>query len=140
MQKDSGSDAAGPAIGTAWGLSLHQELALFVQKCGFTPEEALRAATSVTSRRFNFHDRGRISEGLKADLVLVEGNPLENIDHTLDIRGVWKNGVLCSAYGSAYGSSSDIGKGWPADLVQPTFQANVKPDGGLEFPHQHPSW
>lgn len=94
----SGSDAAGPAIGTAWGLTMHQEMALFVNKCGFTPEEALKSATSVTARRFKFQDRGRIAEGLRADLVLVEGNPLENIDHTLDLRAVWRGGVLCSAY------------------------------------------
>ncbi|KAL1297012.1 hypothetical protein AAFC00_004606 [Neodothiora populina] len=93
-----GSDAAGPAIGTAWGLSIHQEMALFVDKCGFTPLEALRSASSTTMRRFRFHDRGLIAPGLKADLVLVEGNPLENIDHTLDLRAVWRDGVLCSAY------------------------------------------
>lgn len=96
----SGSDAAGPAIGTAWGLSLHQELALFVEKCGFTPEEAIKSATSVTAKKFQFQDRGRISEGLRADLVLVEGNPLKKIDHTLDLRAVWRNGVLCSTYAS----------------------------------------
>lgn len=45
-------------------------------------------------------DRGRIAEGLRADLVLVEGNPLEDIDRTLDLRGVWKQGMLCSAYDS----------------------------------------
>jgi imidazolonepropionase-like amidohydrolase len=94
----SGSDAAGPAIGTAWGLSIHQELALFVQRCGFTPAEALRSATSLTAKKFKFQDRGRISSGLKADLILVEGNPLDNIDHTLDLRAVWRDGVLCSAY------------------------------------------
>lgn len=77
---------------------MHHELALFVQKCGFTPAEALRSATALTAKRFKFQDRGRISEGLKADIVLVEGNPLEDIDHTLDLRAVWKNGVLCSAY------------------------------------------
>jgi len=94
----SGSDAASPAVGTAWGLTVHQELAIFVNQCGFTPAEALHAATSLPAQRFNFTDRGQIKEGLLADLVLVEGNPLENIDHTLDLRAVWKAGVLCSAY------------------------------------------
>ncbi|KAK3672065.1 hypothetical protein LTR78_008035 [Recurvomyces mirabilis] len=93
-----GSDAASPAIGTAWGLSAHHELALFVHECGFTPQEALVAATSLSADRFNFSDRGRIQEGLIADLLLVEGNPLDHIDHTLDIRGVWKSGNLCSTY------------------------------------------
>ena len=94
----SGSDSAGPAVGTAFGLSVHHELHLFVHKAGFTPEEALRAATSVTARRFNFSDRGRLAKGLNADLLLVEGNPLEDIDATLNIRGVWRGGKLCSAH------------------------------------------
>lgn len=94
----SGSDAAGPALGTSWGLSVHHELALFVNKCGFTPAEALRSATVLPAKRLGFPDRGRIREGLKADLVLVEGNPLQDIDHTLDLRAVWRDGVLCSTY------------------------------------------
>jgi imidazolonepropionase-like amidohydrolase len=95
---ESGSDSAGPALGTAFGLSLHHELYLFVKECGFTPLEALKSATSVTAKRFGFPDRGRIAEGLKADLVLVEGNPCADIDVTLNLRGVWRDGVLASYY------------------------------------------
>ena len=94
----SGSDSAGPAVGTAWGLSAHHEMHLFVNECGFTPTEALRSATSLPAERFNFSDRGLIKEGLRADLLLVNGNPMEDIDHTLDLRGVWTAGQLCSAY------------------------------------------
>ncbi|KAK5163269.1 uncharacterized protein LTR77_010855 [Saxophila tyrrhenica] len=93
-----GSDAAGPAVGTGYGLTMHQELSLFVNACGFTPAEALRSATAAPAKRFNFSDRGQIKEGLRADLVLIEGNPMEDIDRTLDLRGVWTAGVLCSAY------------------------------------------
>ncbi|KAM3419763.1 aryldialkylphosphatase [Cercospora zeina] len=93
-----GSDSAGPAVGTAWGLSMHQELDLFVNQCGFTPEEALISATSAPAKRFKFSDRGMIKPGLRADLLLVEGNPLEEISHTLNLRGVWAEGKLCSAY------------------------------------------
>ena len=95
---NSGSDAAGPAVGTAWGLSMHHELSLFVNECGFTPAEALRSATYLNAKRFRFSDRGQIKEGLKADLLLVEGNPLEDIDHTLGLRAVWRDGVLCKTY------------------------------------------
>ena len=77
---------------------MHHELALFVQHCDFTPIEALRAATSRPAQRFNFSDRGRIQAGLRADLTLVEGNPLEAIDNTLNLRGVWAEGKLCSTY------------------------------------------
>jgi len=93
-----GSDAAGPALGTAWGLTVHHELSLFVKECGFTPKEALRAATVLPAERLKLKDRGRIAPGLNADLVLIEGDPTKEINHTLDLRGVWRNGVLCSAY------------------------------------------
>lgn len=93
-----GSDAAGPAKGTAFGLSMHHELSLFVDEVGMSPEEALRSATSLTAQRFGFDDRGRLEQGRNADLLLVEGNPLENIDDTLNIRGVWREGRLCSVY------------------------------------------
>lgn len=93
-----GSDAAGPAKGTAFGLSLHHELSLFVHEIGMTPVEALTSATSSVAKRFGFEDRGCLKGGLDADLLLVEGNPLKNIDDTLNIRGVWREGKLCSVY------------------------------------------
>jgi len=96
----SGSDSASPAVGTAWGLSVHHELSLFVKECGFTPAEALHSASVAVAERFNFADRGQIKEGLIADLTLVEGNPLEDIDRTLDLRAVWKRGEICSTYKS----------------------------------------
>ncbi|KAL1610188.1 hypothetical protein SLS60_001853 [Paraconiothyrium brasiliense] len=93
-------DAAGPAVGTAFGLSMHQELNIFVNKVGMTPQEALRSATSLVAKRFQFEDRGRLVEGLNADLLLVEGDPLSDIDATLNIRGVWREGRPCSAHAS----------------------------------------
>jgi imidazolonepropionase-like amidohydrolase len=54
-----------------------------------TPD-ALKAATSVTAKRFHLADRGRIAEGLRADLLLVNGDPTQNISDTLSIVGVWK--------------------------------------------------
>lgn len=87
-----GSDAAGPALGTAWGLSIHQELYLFVHEAGFTPQEALRSATSLNAKRFGLHDRGLITQARKADLVLIQGNPLENIRDTLNLKAIWRDG------------------------------------------------
>ena len=69
-----------------------------MNSCGFTPIEALKSATSLPAKRFEFSDRGHIKEGLRADLLLVEGNPLDDIDRMLDIRGVWTAGELCSTY------------------------------------------
>ena len=91
----AGSDVSEPIPGLgglAHGVSLHHELQLLVS-AGFTPTEALRAATSVPARRFNLTDRGRIVPGARADLLLVDGDPLVNISDTLSIRAIWRGGV-----------------------------------------------
>ncbi|MEH6420875.1 CIA30 family protein, partial [Pseudomonas sp. CGJS7] len=85
----AGTDAGNPA--TAHGASQHGELALLV-RAGLSPTEALRAATSEPARRFKLADRGRIAPGLRADLVLVDGDPTADIAATRAIRTVWKNG------------------------------------------------
>ena len=85
----AGSDAPNP--GTAYGAALHGELELLV-RAGLTPLEALRAATSTPARVFRLADRGRIAPGLRADLVLVEGDPTRDITATRAIAGVWKGG------------------------------------------------
>ena len=91
----AGTDA--PAPGMAHGLSLHHELELLVLS-GLTPLEALAAATSEPARAFGFHDRGRIAAGIRADLLLINGDPTVNITATRDIVGVWKLGVRYSRY------------------------------------------
>jgi imidazolonepropionase-like amidohydrolase len=70
------------------GFSLHQELALFV-KAGFTPMEALQTATLNPAKFLGTtSDMGTIEKGKFADLVLLDGNPLDDIDNTRKIRGV----------------------------------------------------
>ncbi|MEY9930724.1 imidazolonepropionase-like amidohydrolase [Catenulispora sp. GP43] len=91
----AGTDASIPVPthgGVAHGASMHHELALLVQ-AGLSTEAALAAATSVPARCFNLADRGRIAPGLRADLLLVDGNPLDEITHTLDINTVWRRGA-----------------------------------------------
>lgn len=78
--------------GLAHGASVHHEMQLLVE-AGFTPIEALQSATSKTARRFGLDDRGRISEGARADLVLVGGDPTTHISDTLSILAVWQRGV-----------------------------------------------
>ena len=85
----AGTDAGNP--GTAHGASMHGELALLVH-AGLSPRDALAAATSVPARRFGLADRGRIAPGLRADLLLVEGDPTTDITATRAIVGIWKNG------------------------------------------------
>lgn len=79
--------------GLAHGASVHHELQLLVA-AGFTPIEALQSATSKPARRFGLHDRGRIAEGMRSDLVLVNGDPTTDISDTLSIKAVWFKGVL----------------------------------------------
>jgi hypothetical protein len=86
----AGTDAPNP--GTAYGASLHQEMEFLVQ-AGFSPTEALGAATALPAKVFGLVDRGRIATGLRADLLLVEGNPLADIRNTRRIVAVWKDGV-----------------------------------------------
>jgi imidazolonepropionase-like amidohydrolase len=86
----AGTDAPNP--GTAYGASLHQELEFLVQ-AGFSPAEALNAATALPAQVFGLADRGRIAKGLRADLLLVDGNPLADIRETRRIAGIWKEGV-----------------------------------------------
>ncbi|WP_433802600.1 amidohydrolase family protein [Actinomycetospora sp. CA-084318] len=77
--------------GPAHGASVHHELALLVE-AGLSPARALRAATSVPARRFGLDDRGRVAPGLRADLLLVDGDPTTTIGDSLSIAGVWRSG------------------------------------------------
>jgi imidazolonepropionase-like amidohydrolase len=78
--------------GLAHGASLHHELQYLVA-AGLTPERALRAATATTARRFGLGDRGRVAEGLRADLLLVDGDPTADIGDTLSTRAIWRRGT-----------------------------------------------
>jgi imidazolonepropionase-like amidohydrolase len=77
------------------GESLHRELELLT-KAGLTNEEALAAATSLPARHFGLADRGRIAPGLRADLLLVDGDPTLDITTSRSIAGVWRRGVCQS--------------------------------------------
>ena len=85
----AGTDCGNP--GTTHGASMHRELVLLVA-AGLTPVEALAAATAQTAATFGLTDRGRIAPGLRADLVLVDGDPTVDITATRKIAGVWKQG------------------------------------------------
>jgi imidazolonepropionase-like amidohydrolase len=74
------------------GESLHEELGLLVE-VGLTSTEALRAATDLSAAYFGLADRGVIQPGRRADLVLVEGDPTQDIAATRAIRGVWIAGA-----------------------------------------------
>ncbi|GAA4884723.1 amidohydrolase family protein [Actinomycetospora straminea] len=90
------NDVPGHAAAVLHGASMHLELALLAD-AGLTPRDVLRAATSVPADVFGLPDRGRITPGRRADLVLVAGDPLTDVTATRDVRGVWRAGVRLSA-------------------------------------------
>lgn len=110
----AGTDAPNP--GTAHGVSIHRELELLVQ-AGLPPAAALAAATSVSARIFGLTDRGRIAPGLRADLLLVDGDPGTDITATRAIVAVWKGGVRAERR--------------PADAVSPESVSAPSTDGAI---------
>ena len=84
----AGTDQAVP------GHSLHREIELYV-KAGFTPMEAIQAATLVPARAMGMEKEvGTIEAGKRADLIIVDGNPLEDIRNTRKVESVITNGVM----------------------------------------------
>jgi imidazolonepropionase-like amidohydrolase len=72
-----------------------RELGWFI-KAGMTPAQALASATTVGAELLGMGDRlGRLAPGYLADIVAVEGNPLEKIDVLFTgVRWVMKDGVV----------------------------------------------
>lgn len=74
---------------------LLDEIGLYVEKCGFTPLDAIRSATIVAAETIGMeHETGSIEKGKRADLLILNNNPLENIEHLKEIRMVIKSGQV----------------------------------------------
>jgi imidazolonepropionase-like amidohydrolase len=77
------------------GFSLHDELRLFVEQIGMSPMEAIISATRIPAEFFGIADTlGTIEKGKIADLVLLEADPLENINNTRRVDAVVVGGKL----------------------------------------------
>ncbi|HEX8088460.1 MAG TPA: amidohydrolase family protein [Blastocatellia bacterium] len=75
--------------------NLHTELELLVTKCGFTPLEALTAATRTGAEALGITDSyGTIARGKVADMVVLSGDPSKDIRNTTKIVYVVKGGRL----------------------------------------------
>ena len=88
----AGSDSSAPNIFP--GFSLHDDLAYMVQ-AGLTPLQALQTATTKPAEFLQRSaQQGSIAAGRRADLVLLNGNPLDDIHNTQKIEAVILNGKL----------------------------------------------
>jgi imidazolonepropionase-like amidohydrolase/poly(3-hydroxybutyrate) depolymerase len=84
---------AGTDIGYPYAPLLHAELELMVRDGGLTPVEALMTATSNTTGAYRLKDRGWIKPGMRADLLLVTGDPTTRLKDLRNISAVWARGV-----------------------------------------------
>jgi imidazolonepropionase-like amidohydrolase len=74
------------------GFSIHREMALMV-KCGFTPYQIIHSGTKNVGDYFKSKDNfGTIEVGKRADLILVEGNPLKDVANISRRAGVMARG------------------------------------------------
>src|SRR5262249_311591 len=84
----AGTDQAIP------GYSLHREVELYAQ-AGFTPMEAIQAATIVPARAIRLEkESGTLEKGKRSDLIVISGNPLEEIHNTRKLEYVVANGMM----------------------------------------------
>jgi len=79
-----------PQVFNVPGFSIHREMALYVD-AGMTPYEVLSSGTRVVGE-FLDGNSGTIEEGKRADLILVDGNPLEDIGRVAHSAGVMVRG------------------------------------------------
>jgi imidazolonepropionase-like amidohydrolase len=89
-----GTDA--PQLFSVPGFSLHRELDVMA-KAGMTPFEILRSGTTAVADHFGWDDAGRIETGHRADLILLDANPLLDIANVSRTAGVVVNGRWLSA-------------------------------------------
>ena len=108
-----GTDAGNPAV--FFGPSVHREMELMVE-AGIPPAEVIKAATANAAEILGKGDKlGTISRGKLADILVVEGNPLENIRNTQNIFIVIKNGKI-------------LDRAELAQKINPPEDAEVKPE------------
>src|SRR5580693_551575 len=84
---------------TVPGYSLYREIELYAQ-AGFTPMEAIQAATIVPARVMGLDkELGTVEAGKRADVVILDANPLESIHNIRKVECVITNGVMYNCAG-----------------------------------------
>jgi len=80
-----------PVRGALPGIGIHTELELLV-RLGLSPREALAAATNNYSLQFGWNELGLIAPGRRADILVVDGDPTQNIWNARRISGLILDG------------------------------------------------
>jgi imidazolonepropionase-like amidohydrolase len=79
--------------GTGDGFGVHQQMEYYVRCAGFTPAQALEAATSINARVLHLTRMGTVAVGKEASFVVLAANPLERIANTRRIAKVYLRGA-----------------------------------------------
>jgi imidazolonepropionase-like amidohydrolase len=77
------------------GFSEHLEMQLMVS-AGLTPLQAITVATRNAAEALKLPDQGMLSAGMRADFIVLNSNPAEDIRATQSIHSVWKKGAQVS--------------------------------------------
>lgn len=80
-----------PNAGINYGTDLYKELEL-LSKAGIPNVEVLKSATSLPPKHFKLGKLGMVKQGYKADLILLNANPILDIQNINTIETVWKDG------------------------------------------------
>jgi imidazolonepropionase-like amidohydrolase len=86
-----GTDA-GVSAKYSYGFAEHHEIGMYV-RLGLTPAEAIIASTSRPTQVLRIKDTGVLAKGKRADFIVLNANPLENIRNTRKIDSVYLDGV-----------------------------------------------
>jgi imidazolonepropionase-like amidohydrolase len=101
----AGTDAGNPA--TFHGLALQRELELYVE-AGMSPARAIAAATSDAAAALGLSDRGALEVGQRADLLVVQGDPLTDIANTRKVAAVYLLGEPVDRDGLRLGGAASL--------------------------------
>lgn len=88
------------SVGTDWPYlyeseaPFFKEIKLLINKSGFSTTEALYAATKIGAESIGLYDRGMIEKGKRADILIINKNPLENIENLKSTFMVIKSGIV----------------------------------------------
>lgn len=87
----SGTDP--PNLNINYGTDLYEELFLF-KEAGLSNIDILKTATSNVAKAFNLKEMGYLKKNYIADMLLIDGDPTENIEDIATIERIWKAGKL----------------------------------------------